>query len=468
MKMVKMARDRAYLAADLFVPRDLIVEEAIRARLTFGVGDDEEVLAHTHPFHLEVPRNAFDLEDLEDLGIPWVDLRPRTFREIGLRPKPSFSLRPEQMDAEAALTAWGRDAVLNLACGRGKTILAWNEAAKAGGPVLFLAPQGAHVENALDELRTFFDFSGSIGRMMDGKLEWDRDLVVGTVQSVANAVLRGRLPPEFHHHFALTIYDEAHHMAAGWFRIAGNVSQGRRLGLTAEKERRDAKEGIFFSHLGQIAYSDTEPDLVPDVIVIPTGVVLTAEEATHTRDKTGETHVGKLRKVLGTLARRNDVILEHLRADVAAGRTLYVVTHSPDHARLLHTFFPWAGLILDDSPHRQRLIELRKSKMVIVTTGVGAESYNRKDLDCVHLCTPPGAKDGVATQFNQCAGRALRGLEGKPTPLVKIYDDEAVELCHGLVMSIVKYCHQRGWPVTWLNSAQRTGGTRVQARTPRA
>ena len=466
MKMVRMAPKVGFLAADMFLPRDLIVEEAMLSRLTFGLGDDEETLGRRHRHHLEVPRNAFAMNDLKDLGIEFVDVRPRTYRPISLRPKATFSLRPEQLAAVAALLANDGDATLNLACGRGKTVLAWYEAARAGGPVLFLAPQGAHLKNAEAELRTYFDFSGTIGWMLDGKLEWDRDIVFGTVQSLASAVLKGVLPPEFHHHFALAIYDEAHHMSAKWFRLAANVVQGRRLGLTAEKERGDAKQGVFLAHLGQIVYSDTEPDLIPEVTIIPTGVVLTEEEETHSSDRTGEIHVGKLRKVLGQLERRNAVLLAEIRADVAAGRTLYVVTHSPDHARLLAQSFPQAGLILDTTAHEDRLLELKKSKMVIVTTGIGSESYNRKDLDCVHLCTPPGAKDGVAIQFNQCVGRALRGLAGKPQPLVKLYHDADIDMCNGLVHGIARYCHERGWPVEW-RGRERGSNAKRNVRTPR-
>ena len=463
MRMVRLQPGLGYLSADLFLPKEHIIEESVRSRLTYGVGEDEEVLVRSHPHHLEVPRNAYDLEDIEDLDIPLVDLRPRAYPQIGLRPSKRFALRPEQRPAADALERWGRDAVLNLACGRGKTVLAWHEAARAGGPVLFLAPQGAHLQNALNELEDWFDFSGSVGWVGDGKLEWDRDIVMGTVQTVANAVVAGKLPVEFHQRFALAIYDEAHHMSAGWFRKAANVTQGRRLGLTAERRRRDAKEGIFFAHLGQIVYSDTEPDLVPDVLIIPTEIELTAEEHTHTRDKTGEVHIGKLRKVLGTLDRRNDIIRGHIQADLDAGRTVYVITHSPDHARLLHERFPWAGLITDDvKEHRRRLHELNKARMAIVTVGIGSESYNRKDLDCVHICTPPGAKDGVAIQFNQCVGRILRALPGKRTPVAKLYHDESVDFCNGLVHSIIHYCNERGWPVDWLDRGSKRGGRRAR------
>jgi superfamily II DNA or RNA helicase len=445
-RLVKLEPGKGFLGADLFLPKDLIIERSVESAMTFGVGEDAVVLSRHHPHHLEVPRNAFTLKQIEQLGIPLVDLRPKTFRPIKLKPKPSFHLRDRQLTAMDALSKWGRqDTTLNLACGRGKTVLAWYRAAAIGGPVLFLAPQRAHLLNAMKELEQFYDFGGTVGWLGDGKREWDRDIVLGTVQSVAGLVKDGALPWEFHRHFALAIFDEAHHMSASYFGLASNVVQGQRLGLTAEKERTDGLEGIFLAHLGPIVYSDIEPDLAPVVVLEETGLVLSEAEDKESRDKTGEVHMGKLRGVLGENPDRNALICSKIQQDLDDGRTVYVISHSPKHVEELHRKFPGSGLILQSMKGDERLRQLGTGRLVFTTVGIGSESYNRKDLDTIHIVTPPGARDNVAIAFNQCVGRVLRDLPGKPQPIARLYWDKGIEMCDGLVWSIIRYCHERGW-----------------------
>jgi len=442
------------LTANLFLPKELVVEEAVRAQLTFGDGDDKITLVRNHPHHLEVPRNAFSLAQMAELEIPVRDLRPKTYAPVALTPSSGFSLRTEQRPAIDTLVRHGGDATLNLATGRGKTVMAWFRAAQIGGPVLFVAPQKAHLANALKELKEFFDFQGSVGWMAGGKFEWECDVVVSTVQMLARFAQEGRLPPEFYRRFALAIYDEAHHMSAAFFSRAADVCQGTRLALTATARRRDEKQGVFFAHLGPIVYSDVEPDMVPIVHIMPLDTEFTPDEYAECLDCTGNEHLGMMYKVLGGLTARNNRICAALQADLDAGRVIYALTHSPDHAQALHARFPTAGIILENMGHEERLRQLNLAQLTITTYGIGAESYNRKDLDCVHHCTPPGARDGVAIQFDQGSGRGLRLPEGKPTPLVRVWWDRTVPILNGLVWGLIHHSRGRGWEVQGVTSGR--------------
>jgi superfamily II DNA or RNA helicase len=439
--------DRGYRIGDLFLPLDSIMPDAVIKMLTFTTNDGPLCVARKHPRHLEIPRNSISEDQLRRLGVEVSDLTPTSFKKVHLRPGGAFKLRPEQEDAVAAMERTNGDGTLNLACGRGKTVLSWYRACQLGGPVLFLAPQIAHLSNAEKELRTFFDVKASIGHMYKGSTDWNHDIVFATVSGLANMVKSGRLPPEFHRYFALTIYDEAHHISAGHFVYTANISQGRRLGLTAEKKRTDGLEQIFLGHLGSICYSDIEPDLVPTVMFHKTGIVLSEDEDAETKDVNGAVHMAKLRRVLGSVESRNRMVVQRIKSDLSAGRTVYVISHSPEHAELLHQRFPGSGLILQRMDADERLRQLNTGKLVFTTVGIGAESYNRKDLDTLHLVTPPGAKKDVAIVFNQCVGRILRSLDGKPDPIARVYHDENIDVCNGLIGAMSSFCYEKGWKV---------------------
>ena len=54
-RLVRLEPGKAYLGADLFLPRDLVAEGPVISAMTFGFGEDEYVLAREHPYHIEVP-----------------------------------------------------------------------------------------------------------------------------------------------------------------------------------------------------------------------------------------------------------------------------------------------------------------------------------------------------------------------------------------------------------------------------
>jgi superfamily II DNA or RNA helicase len=444
----------AAIAASLFVPKTLFSEKTLEALVSYGVDDDAVTLYRTHAHHYEVARNSLSL----DGRCPIHDYRPTEFPDIGLRPKESFVPREPQVRAMAALRDSGGDATIALACGKGKTIMAWAWAAELRGPVLFAAPQRAHLDNAYLELVRVFDFSGTVGWLHENESHWDRDVVFTTVARLVKLLESRTLPPAFHRRFALTIYDEAHHLSAASFSKTGDTSQGRRLGLTATVKRRDGKEGIFMSHLGPVVYEDTEQDLTPEVHLVEHPEPLTPEEEKEAKDSTNEIHVGKLRRVLGLKPSRIARIVKAIQKDLDDGRTVYVLAHSPEGLVALHSHFPWAGLILQGVSSTDRLKELNKAKLTFATANIGAEAYNRADLDCLHFVTVPGAKEGVAVQLEQGIGRILRAIPDKRTPLVRLHIDTQIELCMGLGFAAVRYCRERNWPV--FNTERIYGKTR--------
>lgn len=452
-RLPKLDPEYAYISSSLFLPRKHIEEGPVRSALIFGIDEDGlRVLVKDHPHHLEVPRAFLTREQLKELEIEVVDLRPKTYTPVSIRPKDFYQLRPSQVPAWAQL----KDAdsgVLVLSCGKGKTSMAWLKAAHEGGPVLFVSWQKSHLAAAESELRKLFDFDGSVGWIDSSRMEYDRDIVFCTIQTLAKRVRDGGLPPDFYSRFALAVYDECHHLSAEWFMLGSDVIQGKRLGLTATKNRVDRMEGIFLNHLGPIMYEDISQDISPTFYVVDTEIEVTEEDEKEFLDVTGQRNIPKIRSWLGRNEERNEVISRVLAIAMDRGLIPYALTHSVDQAGILHGNFPGSGLITGKVTNHETRLEQLALTPVFATMQIGAESYNREELDALLLLTPFAARDYAAPLFQQAVGRIQRMTETKTEAFVFLFLDRAIDESAGMTFSLIKEAKRQGFEVKQWNES---------------
>lgn len=449
MKLPVLEEKAAYFSRSLFVPKSHVHGPALKGTLTFGEDSSgtPRVLVDEHPHHYEIPRSALTAKQLENLGCQLVDTRPRLFDRVDFRPKDSFELRDNQLSAWEALKK-ADSGILNLACGKGKTVLGWLKASHEGVPTLIVSPQKAHLDNWLAELERFFDCSDiTIGWVQGKKFDYKVDICLSTVQTLARKAEEGKLPPDFLNRFGLAIYDECHCMAAEFFSKAADVCIGKRIGLSATPNRTDRCEGIFFSHLGKVFFSDTTQDLKPTIYMIDTGVLYSKSEMKAMHDRAGQLNVGLMRNVLAKNADRNALLDLVLRDCKKQGRTTYVLSHSVDHVVDLHGRYPGSTVIHGGTKSDERLERLNGSDLVFATIGVGKEAYNRKDLDTLLLVTPFAARAHSAITFQQSVGRILREHPNKKPPVVFLFMDSQIDICRGMIFSLMQEAKRNGYEV---------------------
>lgn len=457
----KLDPDLAYIGTSLFLPRRHIEEGPVRSALTFGFDKEVEprILVRDHLHHLEVPRAFLNPEQLTELDIHFVDLRQRVqFQKTSLRPKPSFRLRPRQVKAWEKIHKTD-SGILVMACGSGKTILGWRKAAELKVPTLVISHQKAHLKNWEQELRDHFELDEETGWIDDKRMEWDRAVVFSTIQRLAGRSDSGGLPPGFSSHFGLVIYDEVHHLAAKFFVKAADLTIGSRLGLTATPKRNDRCEGVYYSHLGKVFYKDLDQEIAPQFFVVDTNVTIPGDEESEVTDRSGQRHAGLLRVWLGKNLHRNGVIRGIIDYCVSQGRKTYVLTHSPDHAELLHAMYPNSGCI-SGRTRKNRLKILNSHDLLFATMGIGTEAYNRSDLDALLLLTPFSANDYTAIAFQQSVGRLQRATPGKTDAWVFLFMDRGIDESRGMTFSLIREAKRQGFGVTGWN-------TTLNRRTPR-
>jgi superfamily II DNA or RNA helicase len=449
LRLPKLDADYAYISTSLFLPKRHIEEGPIRTALTFGINEegDSRILVRDHPHHLEVPRAFLTSEQLEELELQVVDIRPGSYQKISLKPKSGFQFRPAQIAAWEALKK-AEDGILVMSCGHGKTLMGWMKAALNGGPVLFISWQKTHLAAAEKELHTWLDLDGEVGWIAGDKMEWERDIVFSTIQTLASRIKNGGLPIGFSSRFKTTIYDECHHMAAKHFCLGADLTMGSRLGLTATKVRVDRLEGIYLNHLGPAFYEDLTQDIAPTFFVVDTGITVTPQEEEEFIDVTGERNFPMIRSWLGKNRKRNSVISRVMTFALSQGWKPYALTHSVAQAELLHKQFPGSGCITGSlKKHEDRLAQLHGFLPVFATIQIGGESYNREDLDTLLLLTPFAARDYAAPAFQQGVGRIQRKCAGKTSARVFLFMDSNIEESRGMTRSLIAEAQRQGFEV---------------------
>jgi superfamily II DNA or RNA helicase len=459
MKLAKLDPEKAYIGTNLLLPKKHIEEGPLVATLTFGIDKEGEsvVLVKDHLHHFEVPRSAFTSDQLNLLGLEVVDLRCKAWTAIDLSPKPAFELRPRQKQAWDNGLRDSENGVLNMACGTGKTVLGWYKAAHCKVRTLVIAPQKAHLQAWVRELNSLFELKGTLGWIHGSSMEYDRDIVLATVQTLAKRAEQGGLPPDFHLQHGLVIFDEVHHMAAKWFSQAADLSMGNRLGLTATVTRINRDEGIFLSHIGPVFYADLKQDLKPIFYVVETGVAIPTSERHSIIDKAGNPNLGLIHSWLAKSQARNDAIQAILDQCIAENRCIYGLSHSVEQVQLFGHKNSAGGVITGSTPHDERLKVLDRNSLVFATMGVGGEAYNKPSFDTLVLMTPFTAHEHASPMFQQTVGRIQRSVPGKQQPKVFVFLDDIEEI-RGLIFGLIAEAKRQEFEITWIRN---TGKSRL-------
>lgn len=184
-----------------------------------------------------------------------VDDRARLFAELPLRRAGGYAPRPHQAEALAAWKAAGRRGVVVLPTGAGKTLVAQLAMEATPRSALIVVP-------TLDLLHQWYAglkaaFPGTeVGLLGGGSRDTATPLLVATyVSAAAEAETLGN-------RYALLIFDEVHHLPAGYTRVIAEYSIAPyRLGLTATPERADGRDRDLETLVGPIVYSRRPEEL---------------------------------------------------------------------------------------------------------------------------------------------------------------------------------------------------------------
>lgn len=400
----------------LWLPKKHISVEVIKNSLTVPVSVKDDVvfvrLWRDSPYHLGVPREKIRVEDL---AYPVVDLTPTSYEKVRFHSKVVLDyIHPEldeQKHAFADMIA-ASNGILNLACGKGKTVVALHHIAQRGVPALIINDKTHILQQWTREINRFLVVPGEIGWIQGSpeRWRWKHPITLASLKSLA--MYADQVPPEMTSWFGTVIWDEIHHLSADEFSRTADLFYGARFGATATVERDDGGELLYLWHVGKVVHENLKQDVIPSITFFKSMTRLDMDDPDTFRsctDRSGEIHIRRLASFVGMrpeeIAFARSVIDEGVKRD----RDILAVTLSKEHAQYLHELYPNSGVLHQGVPAKDRLDILKNSKLTFATIDMAKEALNKQRLDSLIILTEFSSRNIL----QQAMGRIQRYLDGK-------------------------------------------------------
>ncbi len=435
-RVVRRDPNTAYLTDMLWLPKRKISESAVKEALQFwtveaGSPVMQRLWDETNT-HVICPREFLAPEAYKLYPFPFVDLTPNQFPKTNIWFK--GELRGNQIEAYDAFSK-ARGGVLNLAPGKGKTVLALKRVQDVGCPTLIVVHNTYLYEQWRERIAQFLELPPNqrLGRIQGPECDWYHPITIAMIQTLANMVDKGTVPQGFSKHFGMVMFDEVHHLSAPEFVKSAPLIKGLRYGLTATANRLDGMEFVYRYHIGDIFYSDLRQDLKPRVYFQLTPTYINMEDP-DVLDRAGQISIPKLRTVIGKMDDANRFRAHCIREALDSGRKIIALSHSKEQLKRLHELFPSSGLIISEVPQAERTNIVQKSRVCFAISQLGAEGLDDENLDTLFVLTPFSSPNDL----QQFVGRIQRAKEGRRTPVVTIFDDVKIKPFHLLCRKLKK------------------------------
>lgn len=428
-----------YLYDDYIVPRhlvDLNVVRAVSSRFTRG----RIVLssATIHKEYVTLPR--------------FFPRLPTNFEFVDLRPDPQHGINwscVATQRSEDERRAWeamkaADHGILQLACGKGKTVHALNKIALTQGPACVFVNStqliGQWKERAIQFLRLdgrelADDDIGVVGMSSE---QWDRPITLVLLHAAAKME---SIPNDIRERFPLVVYDECHHLVAPTWLPLANFGLHQRIGLSATPRNEAGSHDIYMQHIGEVFYEDLNTDQIPTCVFVKMQTPFDIRKA-DVWGADGLISFGRLNRALGFLPRRNSIILQELQKCYDAGRKILILSHSVEHCYLLRDYIIGAGLCIGEIDVVDRMRALKESRVIIATNSqIAKEGLDQPDIDTLFIVTPFSGR----FIFQQVVGRILRPM-GLP-PRVYTFVDANIKVSADMCNKLRGHAARAGYPI---------------------
>lgn len=434
MELIKRDPNTGYLDRWLWLPRSQVSEGQIKGALLFKQGGGLFVKGwRDEKDHILVPRNFLRPGAIGKLAYPVIDTRILKFPSIKIRSKvvldkqaPHLSF---QRDGVAALQGT-YDGILCLRCGAGKTVCALHAAAALKTPILVIVDEDGLMQQWKAAVANCLELEDPVvGIVGGGKFDWEHDVVIASVRTLARRAREGGLPPAMTRRFGVIIPDECQVMGAPYFNSALPEFHGRRWGLSATPHREDQYDPLLRFSLGPVVFTYLEPESKPHFyfLRLPTKN-FSREEEERVYTVAERFHFTSSYGVLAERDTRTELIAHDIRLAVKKGRTVLVLSQSVRMCEALAVALPEAGLITGKVSGKKRMTILAGKNPVICIMKIGEKALDKANLDTIFIVDPL-AKSG---RLQQLMGRALRLKADKKRPVVIAIEDHEIGPLRGL------------------------------------
>ena len=325
------------------------------------------------------------------------------------------------VDIYAKTVENGGGGLLEIPCGRGKTVIALNIISKLKVKTLVIVHKSFLLNQWIERINQFLP-GARVGKIQGQILDIrDKDIVIGMLQSLSMK----EYPDDMFSSFGLTIVDECHHISSEVFsRSLQRIVTKYMLGLSATMQRKDGLTRVFKMFLGEIVYKEkrsTEDMVLVKGIEYKTNDV----EFNETKyDYRGNPAYSSMITKLCSYSYRSEFIIKVIQKELeekedqqimilAQNKNVLVYLFKAIEKRHIATVGYYVGGMKE--------ADLKKSetkKIIIATYAMAAEALDIKSLTTLILATP-------RTDITQAVGRILRVKHERPL-VIDIIDSHAV------------------------------------------
>ncbi len=308
--------------------------------------------------------------------------------------------------------------LLEVPCGRGKTICALNIISKIKKKTLVIVHKGFLLNQWIERIEQFLP-NAKIGKIQGQVIDIeDKDIVIGMLQSLSMK----DYPCEMFSSFGLTVVDEVHHIAAEVFvRSLFKIVTPYVLGLSATMQRKDGLTKVFKMFLGDIIYKEKRDG--NDKVIIKAYTFLTNDEDFNEvkYDYRGNPAYSTMISKLCTYNPRNEYIIKIIvdTLNQNDNQQLMILAHNKNlltyfYKGLEHRGYDSIGYYVGGMKEKDLKISETK-KIIIATYAMASEALDIKTLTTLVMATPK-------TDVTQSIGRILRTKHIQPL-VVDIVDN---------------------------------------------
>lgn len=311
--------------------------------------------------------------------------------------------------------------LLEVPCGKGKTVMALNIIAKIQRKTLVIVHKEFLLNQWIERIEQFLP-DAKVGKIQGQIVDIeDKDIVIGMLQSLSMK----EYPKEVFNEFGLTIIDETHHIGAEVFsRALFKIVTKNMLGLSATMNRKDGLTKVFKMFIGDIVYSIKRED-ADDVLVQSITYETNNEEFNETvYNFKGQTHYSVMIKKLCEYSHRTEFILTVLKNVLSDERNkqIMILAHNKSlliylHNAIQHRNIASVGYYIGGMKEKD-LKESEGKKVIIATYAMAEEALDIKTLSTLIMATP-------RTDVTQAVGRILRVKHERPL-VVDIVDTHEI------------------------------------------
>jgi superfamily II DNA or RNA helicase len=301
-------------------------------------------------------------------------------------------------------------AILEVPCGRGKTVMALKIISLLNKKTIILVHKEFLMNQWIERIEEFLP-NARIGKIQGPTFDIEnKDIVIGMIQSMYNR----DFAPDAFSSFGLTIIDEVHRIGSEEFsKTLFRIITPYMLGISATVERKDGLTKILYMFIGEKIYTETRND---EDLVCVRGIKYITQDPDFNEmiyDYRGNPKYSTMITKLSTYGPRSDFIVKII-ADLLQednNKQIMVLTHNRSLLEYLynaisHQKIDSVGYYVGGMK-RGSLIETESKKIVLATYAMAAEALDIKTLSTLIMASP-------RTDIEQSVGRILRARHANP------------------------------------------------------